>query len=541
MSDPSVQPTSANTVKRQSAAPDAAPTASRGVLRHALRRVLPPLAVFGALATVGVWGHHTQWKVPKFSELTGAARPAADEWCEAHGVFGSQCVECNPDQFPAPPDYGWCEAHGIHQCPFDHPDVAQLQSESPISREDLERSERALELLPRAENNLACTFYRRRIQFVSHQAVLKAGVDVEPVMRAPMVDVIEAAGEIRYDPTRVAHVSTRATGTIWRVDKRVGDRVEQGEILALVDAAEVGRLKSELLTALTEERLQQANVQRLRELAGQGITAGRQRLEAESALRQARTRVLAAQQSLSNLGLTIDPEALRGMSEEKIGQQIRFAGLPTWLASQLEPATTSSNLLAVTSPLSGVVLERHAATGEVVEPRDPLFQVGNTDQMWLMLSVPAEDARWVRIGQKVTFRPDGSSPPVDGQVDWMSTAADPQTRTVQIRAILPNHDSRLLDGTFGQGRVILREEPRTIVVPADALQWDGSCHVVFVRDKNYFDQQAAKVFYPRPVRPGATTERRVEILAGVLPGEVVATRGSSVLRAELLKNNLGAG
>ena len=49
------------------------------------------------------------------------------------------------------------------------------------------------------------------------------------------------------------------------------------------------------------------------------------------------------------------------------------------------------------------------------------------------------------------------------------------------------------------------------------------------------------MFHVRKVRPGARDDTNVEIIAGVLPGEVVATKGSGVLRAELLKNNLGGG
>jgi membrane fusion protein, heavy metal efflux system len=89
--------------------------------------------------------------------------------------------------------------------------------------------------------------------------------------------------------------------------------------------------------------------------------------------------------------------------------------------------------------------------------------------------------------------------------------------------------------------VILRSEPDAIVIPIEALQWDGSCHVVFVRDKAWFRKESPKLFHTRSVRPGAKTGAYTEIIAGVLPGEVVATIGSDVLRAQLLKNNLGAG
>ncbi len=126
-------------------------------------------------------------------------------------------------------------------------------------------------------------------------------------------------------------------------------------------------------------------------------------------------------------------------------------------------------------------------------------------------------------------------------MSWISGEADHKTRTVRVRAVLDNADGRLRANTFGSGRVILRDEKEVVVVPAGAVHWEGCCHVVFVRDKNYLADGSPKVFHVRTVRVGARTDKQTEIIAGVLPGEVVAVRGSAAMRAELLKNNLGEG
>ncbi len=73
------------------------------------------------------------------------------------------------------------------------------------------------------------------------------------------------------------------------------------------------------------------------------------------------------------------------------------------------------------------------------------------------------------------------------------------------------------------------------------MQWDGSGHVVFVRDAKFFDEGRPKFFVTRSVRVGVRQDGFVEVIAGVLPGEVVASTGSEVLRAQLLRSNLGAG
>jgi multidrug efflux pump subunit AcrA (membrane-fusion protein) len=162
--------------------------------------------------------------------------------------------------------------------------------------------------------------------------------------------------------------------------------------------------------------------------------------------------------------------------------------------------------------------------------------------MWLTFSVPLEDAGKLALGQPVLFRPDGNHGEVSGKLVWISTTADSQTRMVTARAELPNPSGQLRNETFGAGRIVLREEQESIVVPNEAIHWEGCCHIVFVRDKRFFDGKVSpKVFHIRTVRLGAKTEKFTEIIAGLLPGEVVATKGSDVLRAELLKNNLGEG
>lgn len=504
-------------------------------------RSIPTALVLAMLAGLGWWGHHSGWAMPKFSEVTGEATARPDDWCDEHGVPETMCVECNPEEYPHRELHGWCKVHGIHECPLHHPDVPQLKVTPEIEARDLDRAVRALALRPRPENNFACQNPGRRIQFATRDAAVKAGVDVEPVLRAPITESVSATGEIRYDETRVAQLATKAAGTVWRVEKQVGDQVRKGEILAIVDAVEVGRAKAELLGALAQEALQEKIHQRLQKLATQGVTAGRQAQEAETEYSKAHIRVLSASQTLINFGLPVSVEQVHKIPEDQLAMSLRFLGLPRPLVNKLDPATTSSNLIPVPAPFDGVVVSRRVVPGEVVDTTKMLFEIADTSRMWLMLNIPLEDAAFVTTGQKLYFHPDGSPSEVSGTVEWKSTSSDQQTRTVMIRASLDNSEGHLLNEAFGAGRVVLREEPEAIVVPNDAVQWDGSCAVVFVRDKAWFEDNSPKLFHTRSVRPGVKSDAYTEIIAGVLPGEVVATLGSDVLRAQLLKNNLGAG
>ncbi len=507
-----------------------------------LAKQLPTVVVFSLLAGLGWYGHHSGWKLPKFSALAGTASPQRDDWCEEHGVPESQCVVCDPDLLPRGKDYGWCQEHGVQNCPLHHPDVAQLKQVPSVLQADLDRATRALATYPRPVNNSVCKTYQRPIQFASLAAVKKAGVDVELVERKPMIESIAANGEISYDQTRFANLSSRAAGTICRVDKRVGDHVRAGDILAIVDAVDVGRAKTGLIRALAQETLQKQVLARLTSLSSTGIVPGRRAQQAEAEYALARAQVLSAQQGLHNLGLPIDVESLRSLSEAGLVARLRRLGLPGSLDHAHDSLELTANALPIRAPMDGVIVERQVVAGEVVDTTRVLFQVADTSRMWLTLNVSLEEASRLALEQSVRFHPDGSPDEVNGSLVWISTAADPETRMVTVRAELPNPNGQLRDETFGTGQIILRQEKDAIVVPNEAINWEGCCHVVFVRDKGYFNSETSpKVFHIRTVRLGAKTDKFTEIIAGLLPGEVVATEGSDVLRAELLKNNLGEG
>lgn len=529
--------------ERQKPQQAATPEAQRRVrVFPRLVRCLPTLMVMALLAGLGAYGHHSGWKLPKFSALAGNGIAIRDDWCDEHGVPESQCVECHPDVLPRGKDFGWCKEHGVHDCPWCHPEVAQLKQTPAISNIDCQRAARALASIPRDENDAVCKNYRRRIQFASLEAVKKAGVDVALVDRQPITESISANGQITYDQTRFASLSSRLPGTVSRVEKNVGDRVRAGDILALVDAADVGRAKTELLQALTQEELQKNVVNRLDSLSSDGVIAGRQAQTAQAEYAQARARLLSAQQALANLGLAVNIAQLRGLPDEKLARHLRLLGLPDSYVPHLGPNETTANLLPLKAPMGGIIVARRVVAGEVVDASRVLFQLADTSRMWLTLNVSVEDAGKLVLGQPVHFRLDGSQEEVSGNLVWISTTADQQTRMVTVRAELPNPKGQLRNETFGAGKIVLREEQDAIAIPNEAIHWEGCCYVVFVRDKGYFNKpDSPKVFHVRTVRLGAKNGKCTEIIAGVLPGEIVATKGSDVLRAELLKNNLGEG
>ncbi len=459
-------------------------------------------AILAALAGIALWGHTTDWTFPKFSSLWGGRATAEEAWCQEHNVLETQCIECNVALAPPRHGYGWCGEHGVSMCPLHHPEVAELKTTPVVPAARFARAERALSLLPRTENNSRCKLYQRRIQLASIHATDKAGIDIAVVKERPIVEAIVANGELTYDETRSAHLASRVAGTVWRVEKQVGDAVQEEDVLALIDAAEVGRAKSDFLQAISQAHLRQTTVDRLAPLASSGSVPERQFREAEAALQEAQIRLLTAQQMLVNLGLPADATDFAKLSTQEIATRIQFLGLPSTITASLDAASTTSNLFPLRASLAGLVVARHVVPGEVVNTGVQLFGVADVDRMWLTLDVRQEDAKYVAIGQAVLFRPsDGhQDEEFQGSVDWISTAADDRTRTVKVRVVLPNISSCLRANTYGTGRIVLRQEASTIVVPSEAVHWDGCCNVVFVRDRNYLQADSPKYFHVRQVR-----------------------------------------
>lgn len=511
------------------------PAAPRPQGLELVRRHAPNVAIFLLLAGVFAFGHWQGWKLDKLSSLFAASAPVVDDWCAEHLVPDSQCVECQAGLMPKPKEFGFCRQHGVAECVLCHPELAQATEPPSLPAYD---TVKAIALVDRPANNSRSTLHKHRIQFASSASAEKAGVDIDVVSQRHMADVITANGELTFDPTRVAHLSSRAPGTVAFVFKTIGDQVQPEEVLALVDVALVGQAKSQLLQAVVQQRLRKTSLARL-EAAADGIAA-KTITEAKAALQEAEVAFISARQSLVNLGFQV-PESFEEVDAKKISDELRFLGVPADILAVLPAATKSANLYPVRAPYAGVIVAAKSVVGEVVDTSNILYTLADPSRIWLTLSVRQEDARHVTIGLPVEFQPDDGSRQLAGHVSWVSPAIDPRSRTLQVRVDLSEGQNGLKDETFGTGRIVLRTEPQAVVVPRSAVQSTPEATLVFVRDRDYLKEGSPKVFHVRQVRTGARDDGFVELLAGVLPGEVVATSGSSVLLAQLLRSNLGAG
>ncbi|HJT77373.1 MAG TPA: efflux RND transporter periplasmic adaptor subunit, partial [Gemmataceae bacterium] len=281
--------------------------------------------------------------------------------------------------------------------------------------------------------------------------------------------------------------------------------------------------------------VQTAALRRLRSAGEAGAVPDRSLQAAEAALREARIRLFNAQQALLNLGLPVRLRDVEDLPEDRLARHLRFLGLPDAVVKDLDPETSTANLLPLTAPFDGVVVQRDAAPGEIVEGNRPrtLFIVADVRRLHVDLGVHPEDMAGVRVGQPVTFRADGGTAEAVARVSHISPEVDEKTRRVVVHAEVDNADGRLRPNAFGTGRIRVREVPRAVVVPREAVQTDGSVSLVFVH-------RDATTFEARPVEPGLEADGAVEV-KGLRPGQEVVTAGSFALKAELLRDRITGG
>lgn len=404
------------------------------------------------------------------------------------------------------------EAHGDH-----HADV---------------NAPRATDAAAAAENAM--------IRFESAAALERTGIELVPVQKRPVVSELVAHGVVAYDERRIAQLATRLAGSVWRVEKHLGDAVRKGDVLLVIESQDVGRLKAEFLNALVAFESRREQLAILEEL--KTAIMGRQLREARAALREARNQLTNAEQALVNLGFEISAAEYDSLADSERADRMRILGLPDGLVAGIGAERMTSNLLPLYAPFTGVVVGREAVVGEVVEPAKPIFEVADVSTMLLVLNVSKEDAARVSVGQPVRFRPDGSDAEFTSRIAWISTEVDESTRTLQVRAEVaaahPDHPDDpgggLRANTFGTGRIEIDRRDAAVLVPKDSVQWDGSRWVVFV-------PHGETAFAPRAVEPGVHDDGYLEVGGPVTadPGftKVVGV-GSHVLKSQLLLDRL---
>ncbi len=333
--------------------------------------------------------------------------------------------------------------------------------------------------------------------------MMAAGVATSIVGPLP-ADTISLTGTITFDGARVSHVASRIQGRIRRVYADIGSHVARGDTLAVLDSPELGAAQARWAQARVSRDVARRNFDRTERLFIEGIVSERRRLETEATLREQDAALTAALQMLSALGAT--------------------------------PDSSGSGLFVIRAPLDGEVVEKHATEGEVVGPEAGLFIVGELERVWLLLDLYETDLRRVRVSQPVRVVADAyPQTPFFARVGLVSSIIDTISRTVKVRAEIPNQDHVLKPGMFARAGLALAAPAGVPGIPHAAVQSVDGREVVFV-------PEGRGRFRAKPVRLGPPRAGGwLEVREGIRLGDSVVVTGAFALKTRLLQAAAGGG
>ncbi len=319
-------------------------------------------------------------------------------------------------------------------------------------------------------------------------------------------NIISLVGEVRLNEDRMAHLVPRVSGIVRDVPVSLGEKVHEGQTLAIIDSPEFAELKADYLEKFRNLELTRATFERKQYLKQEKIASEADWLEAQSAFQNAETMLLSAKRRLVVLNL----------SEEEI------LGLP-----EAKDETFGRNELR--SPLTGTIIAKHITRGEKISEEE-IFTVADLSVVWVDLQIPAKDTGQVQEGLPVEIvSTEGKT--TDGKLILIGPVVNQESRTVLGRVELPNPKGFWRPGIFVKGVIQGETSAAAVVVPSEAVQNIDGEDIIFVPEEDGFK--------PVEVTLGKTIGGKTAILAGLKAGARYVSIGAFALKAVMVTSGAG--
>ncbi|WP_027896430.1 efflux RND transporter periplasmic adaptor subunit [Zestomonas thermotolerans] len=268
--------------------------------------------------------------------------------------------------------------------------------------------------------------------------------------------------------------------------------------------------------------------------SGQKVTQGQPLIQMDGSVEQASLEAAEADLSLSRV------EFERGRS--LVSRQMISKSDFDRLAAQLQKNTgTVAQLKAmldkkrILAPFSGTIGIRQVDVGDYLASGTVIATLQDLSTLYVDFHLPEQAVPRLSVGQKVAVSVAAYPGEVfEGRIGAINPKVDEATRNVQVRAMLPNSDDKLLPGMFANLEVLLPEAPRRVVVPETAITYTLYGNSVYVIEplkddsgevqKDDQDEPQLQV-QRRFVEAGPRRGGWVVILKGLAPGEQVVTSG----------------
>ena len=360
---------------------------------------------------------------------------------------------------------------------------------------------------------------------VSSDALANMQLHYADAAMRPLLREVPATGIVTYDELSLARIVPPARGRVEAIDAVVGEHVQAGQRLAVLDnfdlsAARSGVASAQAAVVQAQSQLAAANAALLR--AEELVRTGGM---AQSELDMRRANAAAAQATLRTQQASLQQwqDTLQRL------MPISPGGTTATTAGDPDPRNSEG---AIVAPFDGVVDAVALSAGQMVDPSQPVFTVADLSTVWVPLQVPENQIGAVQVGDAASITVDAyPGRTFIGRVAYIADKVDPNTGTVMVRCEVANPDGALRINMFANATIAAPLNRSAVLVPASALQNINGQQAVFSPTGNgHFAWHA--------VRPGLSTGGYTEILSGVSPGTPIVTDGSYWLKATLMQTTI---
>ena len=329
-----------------------------------------------------------------------------------------------------------------------------------------------------------------------------ADVETAVVQASPLAAEIRVPARIVPTESGQAQVGALVDGRVVRLLAAEGQGVRRGVAVAVIESPEVARLQGEYLQAQARVTQARQQLDRSRQLAAEDLISG-------TLLEQA----------------VADASATEAQAAALAGEIRAHGG-----SAPSGPGGVTGRV-TVSSPISGVVSERQAELGAFVQASAPLYEVVAPGQVYADASIDPAAAAAIGQGDVAVIEAPGGRR-FRGVVQFVGAEVAGETRTATVRLRVTNATAELRPETFvtvlfdveaGEGAEAGRV---AITVPTEAVERDGGDAYVWVPVDG-----EARTYARRPVTLGEATGDRVEVTAGLEPGERIVVDGVFALKS----------
>jgi HlyD family secretion protein len=372
------------------------------------------------------------------------------------------------------------------------------------------------------------------------EPVAVVSVQTTPAQRGPISQIVTADGVV--SPLQQAILTPKITSTISKFLVQRGTRVKQGQLLAILENADLSaaaeQSKGEFEQAQAgyatttgaslPEQIQKAELDAAAAQAGfnaqqkvydsrkdlfqQGALPRRDLDSAEVALAQARTVNEVAQKQLADLKRLGEKQALKSAGGQLSAAKGKYLGAKAQLSYS-----------EIRSPIDGVVTDRPLFPGELATANQPLITVMNTSKLIAKVHIAQAEAAVLKVGNPAELKVPGLDEPVKARVSLVSPALDPGSTTIEVWVEAAKPDPALKPGMTVGISMTAKTVKDAIVVPVSCVfkSAEGADYVLLAG--------ADKHAHVKNVQIGIRNGELAQIVSGINAGDPVITTGGYAL------------